>query len=682
MSARAVRRLPRAATSAEMRLAKLLLFLVAALAVHGGLWWAYHVTILPAHRMSEVDAEFLASDAPLDVLVVGDSHPMNAVHPAALGPHAASIAVAGEHVVKTAFRLPDLLDESGREVKTVVLPFDPSIFSTRFASRFEPEHVWAQHVPLWELGLRRQEPVAYGQRWAKAWLVPYAGELATWYQWSRGKRAFQDEDDPARFADRPPPSERRTPAETAADHMEGADPLDPGAIWAFRSLLTELRRRDIRVVLVAYPLHPAYSAEVDRTGFRDAVRRTVLAPLLERHDHAFLDFEGVFHDRPELFYDGDHVNAQGRKELSLELAEALISLGALPEGYPIGPGEAPQYDWRRLERAVRELLRDNSLPGAAIIVQQHGVRVLERAWGKYTTDTPIAAGSASKWISAATWLTLWDDGRIELDQPISDHVPSFDRPDKRGITYRQAMSHQSGLMARHPVVNDYAITLADAVDHIATTDLLEPPGVAFRYGALGYHAAARGAEVVTGDRWTELFEARMAQPLGFTHTRYGFTGYSDNPGIAGNLVTTAEDFVHFLQLLLDDGMYGGERLLSVEAIHEMERGQTRGLPREGHVPIRHINSKHDLYGLGVWRDTVSREGELLVSSAPGKFGFTPWIDRRHGIAAVMALQVGGPKPIDKIPDPGGLEYLVCDILDQATRRPILKTAFNPKCRRR
>jgi hypothetical protein len=114
----------------------------------------------------------------------------------------------------------------------------------------------------------------------------------------------------------------------------------------------------------------------------------------------------------------------------------------------------------------------------------------------------------------------------------------------------------------------------------------------------------------------------------------------------------------------------------------MERGQTLGLERVGHVPIRHITSRHDLYGLGVWRDTVSRRGELAVSSAPGKFGFTPWIDRRHGIAGVLALQVGGSKPIDKIPDPGGLQYLVCDILDQARRRPVLKGAFNPNCKRR
>ena len=628
---------------------KLALFVLVALAIHGGLWWAYHSTILPAHRMSEIDDAFLASGAPLDVLVVGDSHPMNAVAPAGLGIRAESVAVAGEHVIKTRYRLPNLLDASGREVKTVILPFDPTVFSSRFAHRFEPEHVWGQHVPLWELGLRRQEPVTYASKWAKGWLWPYAGELTTWHQWGLQRRAFQDEDDPTRFADLPPPSERRSPAETAADHMAGHDPLDPAAVWAFRSLLNDLRRRDIRVVLVAYPLHAEYSAEVDARGFRQAVRSEVLAPLLERHDILFLDLEAVFHSRPEMFYDGDHLNGTGRKEFTILLAEALIEHGVLPEAYPLGPDEEVVYDWRRLERAVRELLKEHKLPGAAIVVQQHGERILERAWGKYTLETPIAAGSASKWISTATWMTVWDEGLLELDQPISDHVSSFSVPDKGTLTYRQALSHQTGLLARHPVVNDYAITLGDAVDHIATTPLQEPPGTAFRYGALGYHAAARGAEVVTGQKWTTLFEDRMARPLGFEHSRYGFTGYSDNPGISGNVVTTAGDFIHFLQLMLDDGMFEGQRLLSERAIREMERGHTKDLERVGHVPIRHISSKHDVYGLGVWRDTVSRQGELLVSSAPGKFGFTPWIDRRHGIAGVMALQVGGPTPIHKIP---------------------------------
>jgi CubicO group peptidase (beta-lactamase class C family) len=169
--------------------------------------------------------------------------------------------------------------------------------------------------------------------------------------------------------------------------------------------------------------------------------------------------------------------------------------------------------------------------------------------------------------------------------------------------------------------------------------------------------------------------------LGLRATRYGFRGTSENPGVAGNLVTTAEDFDRFLEMILNKGLFRGRRILSEEAVAAMEAGQTGNLPRDGHIPVRHLRTRHDLYGYGLWRDTVDGEGQLLVSSAPGKFGFTPWIDRRQGISGVLALEARGPKPLDRIPDPAGLQYLVCDILDTAQRRPVVRPEVNPNCRR-
>ena len=659
----------------------LVLFLLPVLCVHVGLSWLYQTYVVPEHRVSELDQHFLASDAPLDLLVVGDSHAMNGVQAKLLGPKALNIAVSGEHILKTYYRLPWLLDRSGRKVKTVVLPFDAHVFSERNTDRFEPEPVWGQYVDYVDLGLRKIEPVLYAKKWTKAFVAPYAGELHTLEQLVTAKRAFQNENSPNRFAARPDRAQRRPAEDAARDHLEGYNPLDEAMIWAFRSLIRELQRRDIQVVLVAYPVSFEYSRVVDAMGAREAVRERVLQPLLERKAIPFLDFETAFHDRPDWFYDGDHVNATGRLKLTKLLARKLVQDGYLPASYPLPEGRQPEYDWSRLESAIEALIEANDLPGAAMLVRRDGETLYEKHFGDYSADTEIMAGSASKWVSAAVIMRLVEDGVLDLDEPLSKWIPSFRVQDKRNITLRDALSHATGLMARHTVVNDYRISLASAVDHIATLPLEEPPGVAFRYGALGYHAAARAAEQATQRNWQDLYENILAKPLHLERTRYGHLGISENPGVAGNLITTAAEFANFLEMMLANGAFEGHQVLSADTVSTMEQGQTRGKPRRGHVPSRHQGTRHDLYGLGVWRDAVDSRGQLIMSSAPGKFGFTPWIDRGQNILGVFALEVDSEHPEDAIPEPANLQYLVCDILDRAERRPIVRTDVNPACRK-
>jgi CubicO group peptidase (beta-lactamase class C family) len=657
----------------------LLRFTLPLLALHVALCVLYAQTVGEAHRVREVDRAFLSSDAPLDVLVVGDSHPMNAVGPAQLGPRVGSIAVAGEHAIKTYYRLKWLLDQTDREIGTVVLPFGLHAFSGRNRDRYEPELVWGRYVDFWELGSRTTEVIPFARRWTKAKLFPYTGELDTVVQYLEGRRAFQDEADPDRFADRPERGDRRTAAEAAADHFEGHDPKDLAMVWAFKATVNMLHRREIDVVTVAYPVTAAYAkAALDLNA--GAGRMEELQPMIERERLRHLDFLSYYADRPELFFDSDHLNGAGRVRFTDLLGRNLHRLGVV-DRETFAVQAPPDFAFGRVDRAIETLLEEHQLPGATMWVYRSGDVLHQQAYGSYTLDQEILVGSASKWVSVAALMSVVDEGLLSLDDKISDYVPSFRRPVKSEITLRQAISHTSGLQARHSVINDYGITMQAAVEHIATTPLMEKPGKAFRYGALGLHAACHAAEVATGQRFGDIVEQRITGPLNMKATRYGRLGVSDNPGVSGNLITTPRDFSKFLRMILHNGKYNRERILSAESIAEMERGQTGGLPRKGHVPPRHFGTEHDLYGLGLWRDTVDQHGDLLVSSSPGKFGFTPWIDRRQQLAGVFAVQVEGPSPISTIPDPGGIQYMVCDIVDLAVRQPMKRHEANPACKR-
>jgi serine-type D-Ala-D-Ala carboxypeptidase/endopeptidase len=327
------------------------------------------------------------------------------------------------------------------------------------------------------------------------------------------------------------------------------------------------------------------------------------------------------------------------------------------------------YDFGRVDEAIDGLVRRSALPGASMVVRRHGEVIYARDYGGFTPDDNVVIGSATKWMSTAVLMSLVDDGKLSLSDPVQQYVPALSGPAKSTITVRQLLSHTSGLPHEHPCQKNYRTTLAECAGQIASAALLSRPGEVFRYGGPSMQLAGRVAEVAGGAPWRTLFQERIAVPLGLEHTQYGRFGLSNNPGIAGNATTTSRDFAIFLQMFLGRGSFGGTRVLTEGAIAEMERGHTAGLPRKGHVPDRHRGARHDLYGLGLWRDVLGSDGGLLVSSSPGKFGFTPWIDRRMDLVGVFAVQMDGrtDQLRDQRPDPAGVQQLVCDVVLRAER---------------
>ena len=146
-------------------------------------------TIARDHRAVELDEVFLGSAEPLTVLVAGASHARNGVAAEELG--GLSIAVAGEHALKTRYRLPWLLHRSPRYVGTVILELDAISLSSWKTDGFDPEVVWGRYVPFIDLGWRRGEPVAYTGKWLLAHAAPYAGQFDALEFWRSGLRALR-----------------------------------------------------------------------------------------------------------------------------------------------------------------------------------------------------------------------------------------------------------------------------------------------------------------------------------------------------------------------------------------------------------------------------------------------------------------------------------------------------------
>ncbi len=319
----------------------------------------------------------------------------------------------------------------------------------------------------------------------------------------------------------------------------------------------------------------------------------------------------------------------------------------------------PAFD--ALEAEVIKRLRAVGLPGASLLVVQHGRLVEQEAWLGYNLDTVVPTASAAKWLTAATIMTLVDEGKLKLDEPLSTYVPAITGQVGR-ITTRQLLSFTSGLTddKRVPCTENPATTLQECARAMLALGVVHPPGEAFRYGSQHMLVAGALAEIVSGKPFVELFRERIAEPLGMTRTGFfqaGSGGQRDNvthPNPAGSGYSSLGDYGKFLEMIYHDGVAPtGKRILSAASIAEMQKNQIEGA-RYGSASEFRVAFEAP-YGLGEWIDWTDASGKALVVSSDGKFGFRPWLDKKNDLFGVYLIHDTGEGYVQGDPDAGSAD---------------------------
>jgi CubicO group peptidase (beta-lactamase class C family) len=260
--------------------------------------------------------------------------------------------------------------------------------------------------------------------------------------------------------------------------------------------------------------------------------------------------------------------------------------------------------------------------------------------------------------------------------PVIDEAPAPPRfytvPAEREITIRDLLTHTSGLVsgamsnadARKPsVVRKPTETLADYIPRLGTTALEFQPGTRWAYSAqAGFDTLGRIVEIVSGQPFDQFLRQRIFDPLGMKDVSFYPTDtleprmptvYQIGPkgtmvknansgGMqskvyfmgSGGLITTAEEYAKFAQMLANGGELNGKRLLSprtvsfMSSVHAPDTLPGR-LPGEG-------------YGLSVRVVNHAVEGASRLSDGSfgwsGAYGTHFWVDPKEEIVAVMMIQ--------------------------------------------
>jgi CubicO group peptidase (beta-lactamase class C family) len=334
-------------------------------------------------------------------------------------------------------------------------------------------------------------------------------------------------------------------------------------------------------------------------------------------------------------------NCGGQRQ-SVNNNEGLVPLAQKTSPQPPDTRSETQstYDFTAVDTLLEQATPQ--LDGCALLLIKDGTVIYRKTFGGYALDKVVPIASASKWLSGAVIMALTDEGKLSLDDPVSKYLPEFSG-DKAGITIRQLFSHTSGLPPEAGCRNDKRTTLERCANEIARLKLRANPGEQFYYGGAAMHVGGRIAEIVSGRSWNELFTDKIASSLGMAKTDFLAYGPTANPRPEGDARSSLDDYARFLQMILNEGRFNGQTILSRAAVTEMHKDQTNSARIAYTIYEKHGDLDPTLlrarYGIGVWREKVDeRTGELLEASSQGALGFTPWIDVKRNLAGVLSVQ--------------------------------------------
>jgi CubicO group peptidase (beta-lactamase class C family) len=253
--------------------------------------------------------------------------------------------------------------------------------------------------------------------------------------------------------------------------------------------------------------------------------------------------------------------------------------------------------------------------------------------------------SMSKMFVGASIMMLVDEGKVSLDDPVTNYIPELAKwmvltesnedhvllkPLVRPVTLRNLLSHTSGLAAlselQRTVGPDRAPLKFRAISSV-TGPLQSQPGDKYAYGNQDMNIAARVVEIVSGMPYEEFIQERIFDPLGMTETTFwpdqaeiarlagaygpnqetnGFARgriefltkpYDDRvhrfPEAAGGLFSTTHDVLRYGVMLANDGEVDGKRYLSHAAMAELRKEQT-GTTKVNYSLGYHL--RNDMFG--------------------------------------------------------------------------------------
>jgi CubicO group peptidase (beta-lactamase class C family) len=407
-----------------------------------------------------------------------------------------------------------------------------------------------------------------------------------------------------------------------------------------------------------------------------------------------------------------NIRLGGVRAAGLALAVALAASGCASLGggdksrpevssFERGDPTALGFDPAKLQAITTALNADvasGKIPGAYLVIGRQGKVAYAQGFGvpgpgqttPTSEETIFRIFSMTKPIVSVTAMTLVEEGKLSVDDPVSKYIPEFanltvmqpdgsTQPAKSPMLVRHLMSHTSGLIygfieANNPAGRKLAemyaaggenrvdVTPVEYAKGLAKLPLKAEPGTAWNYGR-STDVLGAVVEVASGQPLDVAVRERVTGPLGMTDTGFfqpkdkagrfaqpkeaaqiGGVGLYYDPTVetpfkqgGGGLTSTPEDYLRFTLMLANDGEYRGVRILKPETLARMRQDETTAEVRGRGIffPGRGMG-----FGLGfslVLDDTIQRPGNGTFSWN-GIAGTEFWVDPKNDLFMGFYIQ--------------------------------------------
>ncbi len=294
------------------------------------------------------------------------------------------------------------------------------------------------------------------------------------------------------------------------------------------------------------------------------------------------------------------------------LLAAGVAVAGSIEGWWRTPVAPPGDSKAFLSAAIAEI--DTQAHGnAALVLLEHGKPVGEHFVSKgkpVGRDTLFQVASLSKWIAAFGVMRLVDQGKLDLDAPVSKYLTRWHLPksafDNDGVTVRRLLSHTAGLtdglgyggFPPGTPVQPIEASLTHAADASPGRDCRvrvgTAPGSGFQYSGGGFTLLQLLIEEVSGRPFNDYMRAEILRPLGMVHSTFilgpgdeaGVAQFFDSDGAkathyrftalaAASLYTSVADLTRFIQAQLPgpNGEVPGRGVLKPQTLLAMRAPQ-------------------------------------------------------------------------------------------------------------
>ncbi len=272
-----------------------------------------------------------------------------------------------------------------------------------------------------------------------------------------------------------------------------------------------------------------------------------------------------------------------------------------------------------------------------VAMVKDGKTMYKHESGEFNLKTPQSIDASSQWLTAALVMMLVQEGKLGLDDKVSTYLPTFSKYGKGYITVRHCITHNTGLDGAKAFEKGKFKNLQEEVEHIAINrEIKTNPGTEVYYSNVGFKIAARVLEIIAKKPFDRLIKEKLTGPLAMRNTSFANEDYDRAPNPAEGAKSTAFDYLNFLSMLLNKGMFNGKQVLTEESVKillsmQAKVTELKNVPKEA--------SQADL-AMGSWIIEKNEKDDPVAFSAPGFNGIFPVLDVCRGYAFIIFTKDG------------------------------------------